>query len=40
MHANRNGRPLSPAMKAAAKMPLLDHYRRGRPFDIMDFRCG
>jgi hypothetical protein len=33
MH-NHNGRPPSPALKAAAKMPLLDHYHRGEPFDI------
>ena len=33
MHS-RNGRPLSPALKCAARMPLLDHYRRGESFDI------
>jgi hypothetical protein len=32
MHATRN----SPAFKAAARMPLLDHFHRGRPFDIAE----
>jgi hypothetical protein len=29
-------RPPTPAMRAAAKMPLLEHYHRGRPFDIAE----
>ena len=32
MHVNRN----SPAFKAAAKMPVLDHFHKGRTFDIME----
>jgi hypothetical protein len=35
MHS-RNGRPPSPAFKAAAEMPALRHFHRGRPFDIME----
>ena len=36
MHENPTGRPPSPALKAAAKMPVLDHFHKGRPFDIME----
>jgi hypothetical protein len=40
----RNDRSPSPAFKAAARMPVLDHFHKGRPFrieesDVADWLC-
>jgi hypothetical protein len=37
MHNHNSGALLrDPALKAAARMPLLDHFHHGRTFDIME----
>jgi hypothetical protein len=34
-HHHSHAHTHSPAFKAAAKMPVLDHYHPGQPFDFM-----